>query len=130
MILLDTNVLVGYLRGIEPIVERIQSARRNELAIPAIVAYELEYGTLFASAQRRTKVEILFRHLTSIAFDLNAARSAAEIRSNLEEAGQLIGPMDLLIAGIALSRKAVLVTANHGEFGRIKGLRLEDWTRR
>jgi tRNA(fMet)-specific endonuclease VapC len=36
--------------------------------------------------------------------------------------------MDLLIAGTALSRGAVLVTNNTKEFSRVKGLRLADWT--
>ena len=42
MTLLDTNVMIHYLKGIPEIVARIQSASRAELAIPAIVVYELE----------------------------------------------------------------------------------------
>lgn len=41
----------------------------------------------------------------------------------------VIGQLDLLIAGTALSRSAILVTNNCEEFGRIRGLRLEDWSR-
>ncbi len=40
--LLDTNVMIHYQKGIPEIVARIQSASRAELAIPAIVVYELE----------------------------------------------------------------------------------------
>ena len=42
--------------------------------------------------------------------------------------GQVIGPMDLLIAAIALANDFVLVTRNTAEFGRIVDLRLADWT--
>jgi tRNA(fMet)-specific endonuclease VapC len=44
--LLDTNVMVHYLKGDPAIVARIHNASRGDLAIPAIVVYELEYGTL------------------------------------------------------------------------------------
>ncbi len=129
MTFLDTNTLIGYLRGTQAIVARVLATPRMEMAIPAVVAYELEYGTFSSSAGRREKVEMLFRHIPSIPFDLNAARASAEIRSKLEQRGLIIGPIDLLIAGTALSRKATLATANTKEFSRVKGLALEDWTR-
>jgi predicted nucleic acid-binding protein len=43
LILLDTNVIVYYLKGDPSIVVRVHNASRGELAIPAIVVYELEY---------------------------------------------------------------------------------------
>jgi tRNA(fMet)-specific endonuclease VapC len=47
----------------------------------------------------------------------------------LETVGRPIGAYDILIAGQAIARDLILVTANHREFGRIKGLRWEDWGR-
>jgi len=41
----------------------------------------------------------------------------------------VIGSLDVLIAGTALSRNAVLATNNVKEFSRIEGLKLVDWTR-
>ena len=49
------------------------------------------------------------------------------IRAELEYMGTPIGPYDTLIAGMALSSNATLVTHNTKEFCRIKGLSLEDW---
>jgi tRNA(fMet)-specific endonuclease VapC len=45
----------------------------------------------------------------------------------LEERGRSIGPLDLLIAAQARSLGATLVTANAGEFKRVKGLKVKTW---
>ena len=130
MILLDTNTLIYYLKGVEPVVSRLQAASPREVAIPSVVAYEIEYGTLKSgSARRRTVVADLLAGLRQAPFDLEAAREAARIRHELEARGLAIGPLDLLIAGTAVSLGAVLVTNNSREFSRVKGLRLADWTR-
>lgn len=42
---------------------------------------------------------------------------------------QVIGPNDLKIAAICLAHKLTLVSANTGEFGRVEGLVIEDWTK-
>jgi len=42
--------------------------------------------------------------------------------------GRPIGPNDLMIAATARAHDAVLVTNNTGEFSRVAGLRMEDWT--
>lgn len=51
----------------------------------------------------------------------------AEIRFQLEKAGTKIGPYDLQLSGQALSLDLTLVTHNTREFGRVNGLRVEDW---
>jgi tRNA(fMet)-specific endonuclease VapC len=128
--LLDTNTLIHYLRGQPTVVSRLQSASPRQLAIPSIVAYEIEYGTRkVSSARRREIVSGLLASIQQIPFDREAALEAARIRIHLEARRLFIGPMDLLIAGTALSRGAVLVTNNTKEFSRIKSLRLEDWTK-
>jgi len=45
----------------------------------------------------------------------------------LERLGTPIGPNDLMIAAIAVANDVVLVTHNTREFGRVEGLRCEDW---
>jgi tRNA(fMet)-specific endonuclease VapC len=65
--------------------------------------------------------------LEVLAFDEAAADHAADIRATLERKGQPIGGYDLLIAGHARSRGLTVITGNVSEFGRIDGLRCEDW---
>ena len=129
MTLLDTNTIIHYLKGLESVVSRLQKASPQEVAIPSVVAYEIEYGTLKTrSPRQRAVVSELLAGFAQVPFDHEAARQAARIRVELETQGLIIGPIDLLIAGTAVSRDAVLVTNNTREFSRLKGLRLSDWT--
>ena len=51
----------------------------------------------------------------------------AEIRAHLESTGKTIGPNDMLIAAHCLAEDLVVVTANVDEFGRVPGLKVENW---
>jgi tRNA(fMet)-specific endonuclease VapC len=127
--LLDSNIVIHCLKGREPAASRLRAAAPSEIAIPSVVAYELEYGTLrIASQQRRRILSRMLENLEEVPFGREAAREAARIRMELERRGIVIGPLDLLIAGTVLSRRATLATNNTREFSRIKSLRLEDWT--
>src|SRR5438067_1328885 len=63
-------------------------------------------------------------------FDEDDAREAGRVRAELEGAGKRIGAYDVLIAGQGRRRSATLVTSNAREFGRVKGLKRENWALR
>ena len=65
-----------------------------------------------------------------VPFSEDDAKTAGELREELEAAGKPIGPYDLLIAAQAVSNHAFLITVNVSEFRRVRGLRLKDWTAR
>jgi tRNA(fMet)-specific endonuclease VapC len=71
----------------------------------------------------------LFSRFVSLPFDDNAADHYSRARHELEVAGKIIGPNDLLIASICLARGLTLVSSNTEEFGRISGLSLMDWAK-
>jgi tRNA(fMet)-specific endonuclease VapC len=108
----------------------IRGTSRTELALPSIVLYELEYGTLRSGMpeRRRRQLELGLVSVQRIPFDTDAATAAARIRVGLEKRGLTIGPLDVLIGGTALSRGATLVTNNAAEFSRIEGLHVTDWS--
>lgn len=60
-------------------------------------------------------------------FDKEDARQAGEIRALLASRATPIGPYDVLIAGQAKARNLTLITHNTDEFGRVPGLRFDDW---
>ncbi len=60
-------------------------------------------------------------------FGSEAAAHYGEIRAELERAGKPVGVHDMLIGAHARSEGLVIVTRNLREFGRIPGLRAENW---
>jgi len=125
--LLDSSVCIPVLRN------RTGLGRLPDPAltgISVIVAAELWTGVkknLSTHPRQAAKLEA-FLDLFAIAdFTLAAAIHYAEIRAALEAAGTPIGPVDLFIAAHARSLGATLVTANAGEFKRVKGLKVLAW---
>jgi tRNA(fMet)-specific endonuclease VapC len=101
----------------------------GDVAISSIVAAELEVGV--HKSQRpeiqRARLSFLFARLRIDPFDEVAAQHYGEIRAELEKKGMPIGPLDLLIAAHARSLGVTLITANVGEFKRVKGLKVLAW---
>jgi tRNA(fMet)-specific endonuclease VapC len=96
-----------------------------------ITVCELWYGVAKnmhreKNQRRLEKFLILFEILS---FDETAAEAYGHLRAQLEKSAQPIGPLDLLIAAHALSRKLALVTNNEKEFKRIQGLKVENWSK-
>jgi tRNA(fMet)-specific endonuclease VapC len=100
-----------------------------DLGVSIITLAELWFGALKSSrpAQTRASVDAFLRPFEVLPLDREAAEAYAAIRLDVERAGRPIGERDLLIASIARSRGAVVVTHNVGEFSRVSGLKVEDW---
>lgn len=81
------------------------------------------------SAKLSAHVEAILQSVQVLAFDVPAVAEYGGIRTELEAAGQTIGPNDLLIAAHSCSSGAVLVTDNTDEFARVRSLRVENWIR-
>ncbi|MFD1911849.1 type II toxin-antitoxin system tRNA(fMet)-specific endonuclease VapC [Halodurantibacterium flavum] len=129
--LLDTNAVIALVtRRSERLLHRVNSKEPGSLAVSSIVAHELWYGAYKSQkvAFNLETLRLLFADLPILDFDREDARVAGEIRAELKRQGTPIGPYDVLIAGQAKARDMTLVTNNTGEFARIAGLRLEDWT--
>ena len=129
--LLDTNTCIHLLNHSSPAVRRQFEARSpSDIALCSVVRAELLYG-----AQRSSRVDAnlqrlkqFFSPLHCFPFDDRCAEHYALIRADLASQGRPIGPNDLMIAATARANDAILVTNNSGEFSRVAGLRLEDWT--
>ena len=126
--LLDANAVIALLNdATSKLARRVRRERPGDLAMSAIVAHELFYGAFKSQRQTQNVALIDALRFAVIEFDKEDARQAGQIRALLRSRGMPIGPYDVLVAGQAMARNMILVTRNAGEFGRVPGLRVEDW---
>ena len=127
--MLDTNFCVRVLRDRPEGVRDRFNTDADGLCISTIILTELLHGAAKSARpdHHRREVERFAARLEVLPFDAAAADHAADIRATLERAGQIIGGYDLLIAGHARSQGLMVITGNLSEFGRVNGLRCEDW---
>lgn len=127
--MLDTNIISDLVRSPQGrIFDRIATLGSDTMCISIITAAELRYGCAKKGSPRLlAQVETILGSIEILPFDVPADAEYGGIRAELEAAGKPIGPNDLLIAAHAYAAGAILVTANVGEFERVRGLHVENW---
>lgn len=131
--LLDTNACIALINGTQANVRRRFQravARDSVVLLSSIVAFELWYEV--AKSQRKDsnkqRLEAFFAGpLEWTLFHEDDAQAAGTVHAELEAAGTPIGAYDVLLAGQARRRGAILVTSSTKEFDRVAGLKWEDW---
>jgi tRNA(fMet)-specific endonuclease VapC len=130
-LLLDTDICIYAMKQNAKVLDRLLSRNRADVAVSVITEAELRTGAAKSASPVKTAhlVENFLLALAVVDFTSSDATTYARLRAKLDRAGTPIGPLDTLIAAQAVSRKLVLVTNNEREFGRVPGLRLENWSR-
>jgi tRNA(fMet)-specific endonuclease VapC len=131
MSILDRGGAVG-----EALRTRLRTIPPDDVATTVISYEEQTRGWLARVAQLRTadrqvaayrelKRQLLnYCLIAVIDFDEQAAAEFGRLR----QARVRIGTMDLKIAAITLTHKATLLSRNLADFGKVPGLRVEDWS--
>ena len=129
--LLDTNTVSYVIKGNFPRVrERLLKVPMAEVGISVITEAELLFGLARRPGASNLKIaveEFLLR-VEILPWDSETARHYAAVHAALEDGGEPVGNLDLMIAAQALAAEAVLVTHDR-VFRRVKGLKIEDWTK-
>lgn len=127
--MLDTNIVSELARNPHGIVaSRIAEVGPDAIYVSIITAAELRYGCAKKGSPRLlAQIEAILGSVQVLALDVPADTEYGGIRAELESAGKPIGPNDLFIAAHAYALEATLVTANVGEFSRIRALTVENW---
>lgn len=123
-VVVDTSVVIGFLRGAEPDRSCLASILRSGEGLLTVVGvFELCVG-LKPGGRQENAYRRLFDYLGVLPFDREAAEKAADLERNLRASGQTIGTRDVFIAGICLVRNLPLVTGNVEHFRRIPDLQV------
>lgn len=131
---LDTNVLSALMKGERSSVERLRALRKDEVGVPQPAFAEIAYGISgLPKSKRREALQerlILLRvELRRVDWTDDVSERFGAIKAALEKRGKRIEDFDAAIAAHALSRGAVLVTANAKHMVRVPGLVVDDWSK-
>jgi tRNA(fMet)-specific endonuclease VapC len=127
--MLDTDICIYVMRDRPTGIQQRFDLLADELCISMITLGELLYGA--EKSERRVQnlraAERFSARLEVLPFSVAAASHYGQIRAELEAAGMLAGPYDMLIGAHARSEGLTVVTNNVREFARMPGLRVENW---
>jgi tRNA(fMet)-specific endonuclease VapC len=126
--LLDTNAAIAALSGDADMRRFLRLHAPGDFGLSAIVVHELYYGAFRGRQLDANIARLQGLRLAVVGFDQEDAVRSGEVRAHLAAVGTPIGPLDVLIAGQALSRGLTLVTRDADEFARVPGLVVVGWS--
>jgi tRNA(fMet)-specific endonuclease VapC len=128
--LLDTNICIFFMKGLYDLKNKILKAGAENCFISEITLAELKFGVENSQAKEKNATA-LANFLTGVivipvfpSLDIYAKEKA-----RLRKAGQPVDDFDLLIGATAISNDMILITNNVDHLGRMKGIKIEDWTK-
>ena len=129
--LLDTCIISLFARGNERVLANLKRHAPGDIGVSTVTDMEIQYGLALNPARAeklRPVLDALLESVQVLSYSREDAHATAAVRAALRKAGRPIGPYDTMLAGCALARGLVFVTANTGEFNRVGGLQVEDWS--
>jgi tRNA(fMet)-specific endonuclease VapC len=111
------------------IVDTIAHNHTFGICVSAITFAELEYGVANSSYPEENAAALInfLAMIDVLPFDEKSGTEFGKIKLDLRKRGTPIGAFDMLITAHAKSHGLTLVTNNIKEFGRVEGLKIEDW---
>ena len=128
-IVIDSDVLIDFLRGKEYAVSRIKELEKTEeLATTDINAFELYFGAYNSKEKEKnlTATKGLLGTLKLLHSQNKAMEAAGQLLAHRKATGRLLDIKDVLIAAITINEGYTLLTNNKSHFEGISGLLLLD----
>lgn len=118
MVVLDTNIVVSYLKGNKDVIEAVDLYPKA--AITFITVYEL---LKYRGKKGFLILEEILDKFYIYQSDNKSAVIAADIYKELEEKGKMINENDILLIGICTANNEILITKDR-DFANISNKRI------
>ncbi len=127
--MLDTNICIYLMKARPPELNERFNELAEQLCSSTITLGELHYGAEKSArpAKNLAGLAQFVARLEVLPFGDKAAAHYGQLRAELERAGTPCGSYDMQIGGHARSEGLIVVTNNMREFGRMPGVRAENW---
>lgn len=118
------------MKGLYGLDQKFALVNPSNCLISEITLAELKFGVENSQHQKKNQ-KALDNFLTGIQIIpfFHAIDIYAKEKARLRRAGQPIDDFDLLIGSTAIALSLTMVTNNGKHFNKIKGIKIEDWTK-
>lgn len=126
--LLDTNIVIDFLKGNNGTVDVIKKIIKGQFYISAIVLGEYYYGA-FRSQNTQNQLELFEvfckrMKITILPVDRDVMVEYAKLQAYFSKKGKLKPIFDLLITSSCIANNCILVTRNKKDFAGIESLKI------
>ena len=123
MYLLDTNIVINFLRGDDATVKKINLVLEEGLAMSTVSLAELYHGAEKSNNPQENTLKIekfaFIPEVTVFHVDVEISRRYGKLMSALEKKGVKLAGMDVLIAATAQTMDCTLLTSDKKHFTRL-----------
>ena len=128
--LIDTNICIYYINGKYNLDKKFRLVKKENRFISEISLAELKFGVKNSeSPEKNQKALENFLSGVQILPIFNSLDFYAEEKARLRKIGTPVDDFDLLIGSSAVANDLVMVTNNEAHFKKIKGIKIENWTK-
>jgi len=128
--LLDTDVLIGAVKGRLPVVLKLAALKPSDVAVSVFSQVEAETVLRLQPRAQARYGKLLKEFLASVPvlpFAAAEAQQAVLINAYLHAAGERLAALDLWLAATASARQLVLVSERMAAFAAVPNLEVEKW---
>ena len=132
MYLIDTDIIIYSLSGMPIVQENIIKTAQDAKAISVITYGELRFGA--AKSKHKMKNLATVKRIAELFPVIDLQKDImdifGELKASLQKKGSTVDDFDLLNASMALYFNYTIVTNNEKHYKRIKGLKIQNWTKK
>lgn len=131
MVCFDTSFIVDLLRGDQKakkvLEDIIRKGETPALAAPTLMEVHTNIARNTSRDRDSELMGDIMKSVAILSLDGESAMRAGKLDAEVMAAGEMIPPIDIMIAAIALEHDEVLLTRNAKHFERIPGLKVRGY---